>query len=58
MNIQLSRAAIRHQDRIARRKAALKLAIAARDTDAINALLTELTFLTTASLKAQKGTVR
>lgn len=50
MNTYATTAAIRHQERIARRKAALRLAIQAGDTVAINALLIELSQLTTASI--------
>jgi hypothetical protein len=48
MSIYTSRAAIRNLERIARHKAALRLAIQAKDTAAINALLAELGTLTTA----------
>lgn len=47
----MNKFAIRNLERIARRKAALKLAIQARDKVAINALLTELGALTTCKLK-------
>lgn len=47
----MNKFAIRNLARIARSKAALKLAIQARDTAAINALLAELGALTTCKLK-------
>lgn len=47
----MNKFAIRNLERIARRKAALKLAIQAGDIVAINALLDELRQLTTASIK-------
>lgn len=47
----MNKFAIRNLERIARRKLALKLAIQARDTAAINALLTELGALTTCKIK-------